>query len=110
VFCVHFLHAAEYKQICYMLETCAGTSGNARNRAETPAEWLRKRLHNSTATSRNTHGNALWAFGKLHASIIPGSRQQYDEMRQALECKKRYVSDAAKMHSSNLTEPTTALK
>ena len=44
------------------------------------------------------------------ASIIPGSRQQYDKMRQALKGKKRYVSDDAKLYSRNLTEPSTVLK
>lgn len=44
------------------------------------------------------------------ASILPGSRQQYDKMRQALKGKKRYVSDDAKLYSRNLTEPSTVLK
>lgn len=44
------------------------------------------------------------------ASIIPGSRQQYNKMRQALKGKKRYISDDAKMYSRNLMEPAAALK
>ena len=43
-------------------------------------------------------------------SIIPGSQNQYDKMRQALRGNRRYISDDAKMYSPNLKGPTTALK
>ena len=43
-------------------------------------------------------------------SIIPGSQNQYDKMRQALKGKRRYISDDAKMYSPNLQGPPTALK
>ena len=44
------------------------------------------------------------------ASIIPGSQKQYDQMRQALRGRKRYISDNAKEYSPNLQGPPTALK
>ena len=58
---------------------------------------------------------AAWWFNNIVwmdpcASIIPGSRQQYDKMKQALKGKKRYISDDAKMYSRNLIEKETVLK
>ena len=44
------------------------------------------------------------------ASIIPGSQKQYDQMRQTLKGRKRYISDNAKQYSPNLLGPPTALK
>jgi len=44
------------------------------------------------------------------ASILPGSQNQYDKMRQACKGKRRYISDDAKMYSPNLQGPPTALK
>ena len=43
-------------------------------------------------------------------SIIPGSQNHYDRMRQALKGNKRYISDDAKMYSLNLRGPSTALR
>ena len=43
-------------------------------------------------------------------SIIPGSQNHYDRMRQALKGNKRYISDDAKMYSPNLRGPSTALR
>ena len=44
------------------------------------------------------------------ATIIPGSQKQYDQMRQALKGRKRFISDNAKLYSPNLSAPPTALK
>lgn len=44
------------------------------------------------------------------ASIIPGTQKQYEEMRQALKGKKRYISDDAKFYSRNLMGDPTKLK
>ena len=43
-------------------------------------------------------------------SILPGSQRQYDQMRQALNGKKRLISDNAKLYSPNLSGRSTALK
>ena len=44
------------------------------------------------------------------ASILPGSQNQYDQMRQACKGKRRYISDDAKLYSPNLSGSATALK
>ena len=44
------------------------------------------------------------------ASIIPGSERQWQQMRQALKGRKRYISDDAKLYSPNLPASSTALK
>ena len=44
------------------------------------------------------------------ASIIPGSQNQYDQMRQACKGRRRYISDDAKLYSPNLSGSATALK
>ena len=44
------------------------------------------------------------------ATILPGSQKQYDQMRQVLKGKKRYISDDAKLYSPNLQGPPTAVK
>ena len=43
-------------------------------------------------------------------SIIPGSQNQYDKMRQACKGHRRFISDDAKLYSPNLQGPKTALK
>ena len=44
------------------------------------------------------------------ATIIPGSQNQYDKMRQARKNQRRYISDNAKMYSANLKGPPAVLK
>ena len=44
------------------------------------------------------------------SSIIPGSQNHYDRMRQACKGHKRYISDNAKMYSPNLRGSATAQK
>ena len=44
------------------------------------------------------------------ASILPGSQNQYDQMRQACKGRRRYISDDAKLYSQNLSGSATALK
>lgn len=44
------------------------------------------------------------------ASIIPGNQKQFEQMRQTLKGKKRYISDNAKLYSPNMQGPPTALK
>ena len=44
------------------------------------------------------------------ASIIPGSQNQYDQMRQACKGRRKYISDDAKLYSPNLNGSATALK
>ena len=44
------------------------------------------------------------------SSIVPGSQQQYDHMRQALKGSKQYISDDAKLYSGNMKGKSTALK
>jgi hypothetical protein len=43
-------------------------------------------------------------------SIIAGSQKQWEQMRQALKGRKRYISDNAKLYSPNLPAASTALK
>ena len=43
-------------------------------------------------------------------SILPGTRVQYEKMKQALKGKRRLISDNAKMYSRNLQGPPTANK
>lgn len=43
-------------------------------------------------------------------SIIAGSEKQWQQMRQALKGRKRYISDDAKLYSPNLPAASTALK
>ena len=44
------------------------------------------------------------------STIIPGSPNQYDRMRQAWKGYKSYISDDAKLYSPNLSGSPTALK
>ena len=44
------------------------------------------------------------------ATILPGSQKQYEQMKQVLKGKKRYISDNAKLYSPNLLGQPTALK
>lgn len=44
------------------------------------------------------------------STIIPGSQNQYDKMRQACKGYKSYISDDAKLYSPNLSGSSTALK
>ena len=54
------------------------------------------------------HQNVVWM--DPCASILPGSKAQWLKMKQVLKGPKGYISDNAKMDSSNLSGPVTALK
>lgn len=44
------------------------------------------------------------------STVLPGSQNQYDKMRQAWKGYKSYISDDAKLYSPNLSGSATALK
>ena len=54
------------------------------------------------------YNNVVWM--DPCASVLPGSKLQYEKMKQALKGNRRYISDDAKMYSRNLQGPPTALK
>ena len=79
-----------------------------------PEDIQQQRLHMAKILLKEKR-QAAWWFNNIVwmdpcASIIPGSRQQYEKMKQAVKGNKRYISDDAKMYSRNLMEPSTALK
>ena len=79
-----------------------------------PADVRKQRLDMAKLLLQEGKKGAWWFSNIVWmdpcASIIPGSRQQYDKMRQAFKGKKRYISDDSKMYSRNLGETSTVLK
>ena len=60
------------------------------------------------------HSAAWWAQHVVWfdpcSTVLPGSQNQYDRMRQAWRGYKCYISDDAKLYSPNLSGSSTALK